>query len=81
MIETATTDGILQRLRATEATARLVGDDDGELRLAYVRACRTLGARIAEARAALRDLTELRHHRCSWNEDDYCNTCGADGRA
>lgn len=31
--------------------------------------------------ATIREVEELQGHRCEFSEDDYCVTCGLDGRA
>lgn len=37
---------------------------------------------IYRARRTLRDLREMAApHAHQWNDDDYCNRCGADGRS
>ena len=36
---------------------------------------------IGRLKRAHADLGELRTHRHQWGENDYCLTCGADGRA
>lgn len=71
---------IVRRVERAEQTSRIVGDAEG-LREAYIAAARELGQQIADAKQALRDLATLRQHRCDWNDEDYCNVCGADGRA
>lgn len=29
----------------------------------------------------IQEVTELKDHRHEWNENEFCNICGADGRA
>lgn len=35
----------------------------------------------ADLMQAVREIDEIRNHTHQWNEDDYCRTCGMDGRA
>lgn len=42
---------------------------------------RQLQEAIAEARRDLREFESLLNHAHQWNEDDYCDICGADGRS
>lgn len=67
-----------QRAARNAEYSDLAGEDSAA---DYAEAQRALGALIAEAKHAHAALTALRHHRHDWNEDDYCNVCGADGRA
>lgn len=34
-----------------------------------------------QLKAALSEVQRVRHHAHAWNENDYCDICGADGRA
>ena len=60
-----------QALARTAETASLAGENpnavynDALAELEYVRTC----------------IVELRDHTHDWNDDDYCDICGADGRA
>lgn len=69
--------------------ASILGYDDADtLDLAKLYAQGLLMRRRAELREAAEDVAwaeswirDLLNHRCEWNDDDYCNVCGADGRA
>jgi hypothetical protein len=36
---------------------------------------------IAKLRTAAEEINTLRRHRHEWGDNDYCQVCGADGRA
>ena len=68
---------ILNRMRKDEAMRRIVGEDCGNRSedIALLRAC------VRDAQRALAEARALRTHACDWNDKDFCNVCGADGRA
>jgi hypothetical protein len=73
--------GPVDRYRSAVA-AGVMGHVDGrEVEAVRRRSLHELEVEIANARAGLRALQELRDHVCTWGESDYCGTCGADGRA
>lgn len=68
---------VLSRFRRDVATARIIGEGNlEESRLFVVGALMRLGRNDL-----IPELATLQAHACDWSEDDYCNTCGADGRA
>jgi hypothetical protein len=67
-----------QAVRATARQAQFValaGEDPAE----HYRSVRAQLGGVAML--ACRELKALATHRHDWNDDDYCNACGADGRA
>lgn len=67
---------VVRRVERDEQASRLIGEPNstGEAKQA-------LAEIISWARESLRNIDRLSNHVCAWNEDDRCNTCGADGRA
>jgi hypothetical protein len=47
----------------------------------YAMAVREYKDTIRKAQAELTELRALREHACSWDDDDRCAMCGADGCA
>lgn len=47
----------------------------------YRDALKDLGAIIKQAKDLHAELNSLVNHAHEWNDDSYCNVCGADGRA
>jgi len=75
----AAIDSLAEQLVNRAARSAENADLAGESGSVVYRSIQQRFGRIA-ARTR-RDLTELRTHRHDWNASDYCNVCGADGRA
>jgi hypothetical protein len=58
--------------------AHLAGED---ARREYRNALTMLGHIIKQAKETHAELSGLSTHQHEWNDNDYCDLCGADGRA
>lgn len=65
----AVSAGIAHASRAREY-ADIAGEEDDSFQLLE-----------DQLQSALVEVRSVRHHQHEWNEDDYCDICGADGRA
>lgn len=73
--------GFVARFRAIVADARMGFADQDVVRVKYTAAKLECEQAIRDARQQLRDLEAIKAHSCEFGENDYCATCGADGRA
>lgn len=75
-MEQARQEEISLRLGHLDPRDLMGGDwDENKRGQSRIEKLRTLFAQ------ALEELDELENHQCSFGEDDYCVTCGLDGRA
>jgi len=73
---------MLNHIRKLEADHRVFGYcEERERDAEYLETRNAILERIQSLRMDLDDLVELRRHACSWDDNDYCVICGADGRA
>jgi hypothetical protein len=76
---------MIGRVREAVADHRLGIIDRYDVDLVVLEAQGAIMRVRSESRAAAGDaenaILELLGHHCEWNDDDYCNTCGTDGRA
>ena len=55
--------------------------ETGDARAPYPVTQRRIGVAIRELRKAAREIKALRAHTHDFGRDDFCQVCGADGRA
>ncbi len=67
----------IPRQTARRAEAASLGGFDGDPYEDAVVLIRTLNREIDRA---MEEVSILYHHAHRWNENDYCDICGADGR-
>lgn len=74
-----TISDIVNRYRRHVADERMIGPDEDQP-ATYIDTVARLNDILRDAQSALDAVEEIKAHGCSFDSEDYCTVCGADGR-